>query len=101
MHSPALRTYRTFIQPVLGYGLAITAFTQKQKEELHSAQKNCIEMVLKRNSSTPFPTIGPTVLSDLPSMSSRIRILQLKFVSRLQDLPITTMVRSIELSLWD
>ena len=80
------------------YGLAITTFTAKQKEQLHSAQKNCIKMALNCNSSTSFPTIVSMVLADFLSMPTRIRILQPKFVSRLQDMPVTTMAWSIELS---
>ena len=58
-------------------------------------------MALNRYSSTPVSTIVLMVLADLPSMLTRIRILQLKFVTHLQDLPVTTMTRSIELSfLW-
>ncbi|KAG2226613.1 hypothetical protein INT45_005099 [Circinella minor] len=44
------------------------------------------------------PTIVPLALADLPSMQTRTRILQLKFVTRLQDLPLSTIARSIELS---
>ncbi|KAG2223178.1 hypothetical protein INT45_011524 [Circinella minor] len=95
---PAIRVYRTFVRPVLEYGLAITALSAKQKDKLNNAQKSCIKMALNRNRSTPFPTIVPLALADLPSMQTRTCILQLKFVTRLQDLPLSTIARSIELS---
>ncbi|KAG2228321.1 hypothetical protein INT45_011113 [Circinella minor] len=42
------------------------------------------------------------VLTDLPSMQSRSRTLQLKFLVRLQSLPVTAMARAVELSfLWN
>ncbi|KAG2218275.1 hypothetical protein INT45_002397 [Circinella minor] len=43
---PAIRAYRTFIQPVLEYGLAITTLSAKQKEKLNNAQKSCIKMAM-------------------------------------------------------
>ncbi|KAG2217776.1 hypothetical protein INT45_011833, partial [Circinella minor] len=93
-----IRVYRTFIRSVLEYSLAITALSAKHKDKLNNAQKSCIKMALNRNRFTPFLTIVPLVLADLPSMQTRTRILQLKFVTRLQDLPLSTMARSIELS---
>ena len=99
---PALRAYRTSIRPVLEYGLAIIKLSAKQKEQLNNAQKSWIKMALNRNRSTHFPTIVPMVLADLPSIQIQTRTLQLKFVTRLQDLPVTTLARSIELSfLWN
>ncbi|KAG2219638.1 hypothetical protein INT45_012339 [Circinella minor] len=99
---PAIRAYRTFIRPVLEYGLAIATLSAKQKEKLNNAQKSCIKMAMNRNSSTHFPTIVPMALANIPSIQHRVRTLQLKFVARLQELPVTTLARSIELSfLWD
>ena len=99
---PAIRTYRSFVRPVLEYGLAITALSAAQMDKIQKAQLGCIKMALNRNKSTKFPTIVPMVLADLPSMQLRIRTLQLKFVTRLQTLPVTTMARAVELSvLWD
>ncbi|KAG2217187.1 hypothetical protein INT45_005396 [Circinella minor] len=95
---PAIRVYRMFVRPVLEYRLAITALSAKQKDKLNNAQNRCIKMAINRNRSTPFPMIVPLALADLPSMQTRTRILQLKFVTRLQDLPLSTMARSIELS---
>ena len=92
------RMYRTFVKPVLEYGLAITALSAKQKEKLNNAQKSCIKTALKRNRSTTFPTIVSLASTDLPSMQTLTRILQLKFATRLQDLLLSTMARSIELS---
>ena len=78
---PALRTHRTFIRPVLQYGLAITPLSRKNKKNNYIVHKNCTKMVLNRNTSTPFRTTVPIVLADLPSMLTRIRISQLKFAS--------------------
>ena len=95
---PAIRAYHTFIRPVLEYGLAITTLSAKQKEKLNNAQKSCIKMAMNRNSSTHFPTIVPMALANLTSIQHRVRTLQLKFVTRLQELPVTTLARSVELS---
>ena len=65
---PAIRVHRTFIRPVLEYGLAITPLSAKQKEKINNAQKSCIKMVMNRNSSTHFPTIVPMALANLPSI---------------------------------
>ena len=98
---PAIRTYRSFIRPILEYGLAITPLTAVQMAKLQTAQIGCIKMALNRNHSTTFPTIVPMVLTDLPSMQLRTRALQLKFVTRLRYLPVSTMARATELSfLW-
>ena len=59
-------------------------------------------MAMNRNSSNHFPTIAPMALANLASIQHRIRTLQLKFVTRLHELPVTTLSRSIEHSfLWD
>ena len=98
---PALRTYRAFVRPVLEYGLAIVALSPTQQKQLNKTQEECIKMALNRNTNKQFPTVIPMVLADLPSMQSRSQTLQLKFLVRLQSLPVTTMARAVELSfLW-
>ncbi|KAI9469303.1 hypothetical protein BDB00DRAFT_900526, partial [Zychaea mexicana] len=73
----ALRTYRAFIQPILEYGLAITALSAAQLKKIHRAQNSCIKMTFNRNITTSFPTIVPLVLANLPSMQTLIRKIQL------------------------
>ncbi|KAG2205201.1 hypothetical protein INT45_007415 [Circinella minor] len=59
-------------------------------------------MAMNCNSSTHFPTIVPMALANIPTIQHKVRTLQLKFVARLQELPVTTLAQSIELSfLWD
>ncbi|KAI9265145.1 hypothetical protein BDA99DRAFT_436903 [Phascolomyces articulosus] len=99
---PALRAYRTFVRPVMEYGIAISTLSQVQIDKLDKAQKGCIKMTLNRNAKTQFPTIVPMVVANIPSMKIRTRTLQFKFVTRLQNLPVSTLVKSIELSfLWN
>ncbi|KAG2222408.1 hypothetical protein INT45_009420 [Circinella minor] len=40
---PALRSYRTFIRPVLEYGIAIAALSTNQLTKLDNAQNACIK----------------------------------------------------------
>ncbi|KAI9277096.1 hypothetical protein BDA99DRAFT_430407, partial [Phascolomyces articulosus] len=82
---PALRAYRTFVRPVMEYGIAISTLSQVQIDKLDKAQKGCIKMTLNRNAKTQFPTIVPMVLANIPSMKIRTRTLQFKFVTRLQN----------------
>ncbi|KAI7860140.1 hypothetical protein BDC45DRAFT_587381 [Circinella umbellata] len=71
---PALRSYRTFIRPVLEYDLAIAALSPNQLEKLDNAQKGCIKMAFNRKTSKHSATIVPMVLADLPSIKLRARI---------------------------
>ena len=89
----------TFIRPVLEYDLAIAALSSNQLEKLDNAQKGCIKMALNRKTSKHSATIVPMVVADLPSIKLRTRTLQLKFVARLQKLPVSSMAKPIELSL--
>ena len=99
---PALRSYRTFIRPVLEYGLAIAALTPNHLVKLENAQNGCVKMALNLKASKQSATIVPMVLADIPSMKFRARTLQLKFAARIQTLPVSSMARSVELSfLWD
>lgn len=90
----AIRNYRTFIRPVLEYGLAITVLNQEQLEELNKAQVKCIRHTLnvqRRNA----PTIVQLHMTDLPSMRLRASILKLKFVNRAMTSPATTLIKAV------
>ena len=59
-------------------------------------------MGLNRKTSKHSATIVPMVLADLPSIKLLTRTLQLKFAARIQTLPVSSMAKSIDLSLlWD
>ena len=95
---PALRAYRTFIRPVLEFGMAIAAVNQTQLQVLERAHNGCIKMCQNRSASRPSPWIAAMALADLPSARVRLRTLQLKFVVRLSSLPVTTLARCVELT---
>ncbi|KAI9246111.1 hypothetical protein BDA99DRAFT_447472, partial [Phascolomyces articulosus] len=99
---PALRAYRTFVHPVMEYGIAISTLSQVQIDKLDKAQKGCIKMTLNHNAKIQFPTIVPVVMANILLMKIRTYTLQFKFVTQLQNLPVSTLVKSIELSfLWN
>ncbi|ORZ03103.1 hypothetical protein BCR43DRAFT_417462, partial [Syncephalastrum racemosum] len=89
----ALRTYRTFVRPVLEYGLAVAWLAPPQLAVLEKAQKGCIQMAMNSSPSANRPTISLLALADLPSLQARWRILQFKFASRAMQLPMSTMLR--------
>ena len=94
----AIRAYRTFVRPVLEYGIAITAANQNEITRLENAQNGCIKRVMNYDAERQLPTIAIQTLADIPSMRLRLRILQLKFVARLHELPTSTLLRCVELS---
>ncbi|KAI9248046.1 hypothetical protein BDA99DRAFT_591720 [Phascolomyces articulosus] len=75
---PTLRAYRTFVRPVMEYGIAISTLSQVQIDKLDKAQKGCIKMTLNRNAKTQFPTIVPMVMANIPSMKIRTPTIQQK-----------------------
>ncbi|KAJ8651363.1 hypothetical protein O0I10_001955 [Lichtheimia ornata] len=91
----ALRAYRTFVRPVLEYGLAIVPFSYDEHTALQRTQANCIKLCMNSTTDRRLPTIVPQVLADLPSMTLRARTLQLMFTARAIELPPTTMLRSV------
>lgn len=91
----ALRAYRTFVRPVLEYGLAIVPFSSNEHDVLQRAQNSCIKLAMNCTTDRRLATIVPQVLADLPSMTLRARILQLKFTTRALVLSPTTMLRSV------
>ncbi|ORY89517.1 hypothetical protein BCR43DRAFT_417458, partial [Syncephalastrum racemosum] len=94
----ALRAYRTFVRPVLEYGLALFPWQHQHRTLMNKAQQGCVKMTLNQSSARRLPTIVPLVLADLPSMSLRSRILQLKFTTRAHALPVSTLLRNVLLS---
>lgn len=94
----ALRAYRTFVRPSLEYGLAIVSLRAPLVLRLQNAQNSCVKLAMNVHTDRRLPTIVQQVLTDLPSMRLRMRILQLKFVLRTVELPTTTMLRSISLN---
>ncbi|KAI8146846.1 hypothetical protein BJV82DRAFT_501395, partial [Fennellomyces sp. T-0311] len=89
----SLRLYRTFIRPVMEYGLAIAKLTAALKTQLERTQKRCVWLALNVTDVTATtPTIIPLHLAALPDMSLRATILQFKFVRRAHELPPTTLL---------
>ena len=92
---PALRIYRTFVRPVLEYGLAITTLTENHMEILEKAQTRCIRMAINIISRRPLPTIVQKHMADLQSMKVRADILRFKFVMRALHGPQSTLLHSL------
>ncbi|KAJ8654300.1 hypothetical protein O0I10_009995 [Lichtheimia ornata] len=75
----SLRLYRTFIRPVIEYGLAIAHTTNIK--HLERAQERYIRLAFNvQDPNAHTPTIQAKVMADLPSMKLRSRILEFKFV---------------------
>ncbi|KAI8137221.1 hypothetical protein BJV82DRAFT_525617, partial [Fennellomyces sp. T-0311] len=92
----SLRLYRTFIRPVMEYGLAIAKLTAALKTQLERTQQRCVRLALNVTDVTATtPTIIPLHLAALPDMSLRATILQFKFVRRAHELPPTTLLASV------
>ena len=64
----AIRTYCTFVHPVLEYGLAITAANQYEIGHLEKAQDGCIKRAMNYDAARQLLTVVLKVMADLPSM---------------------------------
>ena len=71
----AIRTYRTFVHPVLEYGLVIAAANQYEIGCLEKVQDGYIKRVMNYDAACPLPTVVLKVMADLLSMRLRLRIL--------------------------
>ena len=98
--SLSLRLYRTFIRPILEYGLAIISPTPTHYQMLENAQKRCIRLTLNvTNPSATTLTIVSLHLANLPSIKLRARVLLFKFIFRTFHIPPTTLLACIVTSL--
>ncbi|KAI9466508.1 hypothetical protein BDB00DRAFT_777773 [Zychaea mexicana] len=92
----ALRLYRSFVRPVLEYGLAIFTPTATQYTALEKVQIRCIRLALNvTDPAATTPTIVPLHLADLPSIKLRARILLFKFLCRAFRLPPSTLLACV------
>ncbi|KAG2216206.1 hypothetical protein INT45_011159 [Circinella minor] len=92
----SLRIYRSFIRPIMEYGLAIIHLITEHKELIEKTQKRCIRLILNVSDPTATtPTIVPLHLAALPDMKLRANILQFKFIERAHSIPPTTLLACV------
>lgn len=91
----SLRIYRTFVRPILEYGLAITKLNQEHSETIEKAQTQCIRKAINVITRRPVPTIVQKHIADLQSMAIRAEILRFKFVWRALHGPNSSLLHSL------
>ena len=92
----ALRIYRSFVRPIIEYGLAIVTLNAAQKKILEQVQKRCIWLTLNVTEPTaPTPIIVPLHLAALPDIKLHVDILQFKFIDRAHYVPPSTLLACV------
>ncbi|SAL94839.1 hypothetical protein, partial, partial [Absidia glauca] len=87
------RFYQQFIRPQMEYGLAITIIPKTTLKHLERTQNHCLRQIFR---ATPqSSTIIMRHLNNIPTMTTRHRILQLKFISRTIHQPADTLLATL------
>lgn len=71
----AILAYRTFIRPILEYGLAIVHLHPTHLQAISRCQQTCIRLLLNHNATATSPTTVIEHLVNLPTTNLQIRIL--------------------------
>jgi hypothetical protein len=93
----ALRAYKIFVRPVLEYALGIlhltiTTTSQSPTDLLEKTQQQCLRMCMNQPETSKSAVTPLAALAGLPSMLSRAKILQVKFIRRSTLLPTDTLL---------
>jgi hypothetical protein len=91
----AIAAYRTFVRPVLEYGLAIVHLHPTHQKEIQKCQQQCLRLLLNHNITATSPTAIIEHIGNLPSTKLRTQILQFKFLARVHDLPPATLTANV------
>ncbi|CAO3588292.1 unnamed protein product [Absidia cylindrospora] len=86
----AIKAYTTFIRPIIEYGLAIVPISPTHLKALQKSQQTCIRLLLNHKITAIIEHIG-----NLTTIKLRIKILQFKFLVRINDLPPATLIANV------
>ncbi|KAI8071363.1 hypothetical protein BC940DRAFT_229462, partial [Gongronella butleri] len=94
----ALNIYRTFVRPMLEYGLAIVKPSPAERNALESAQTRCLRLALNvRNPTATTPTVMVQHLAALPSINFRRLSLTLRHLIRAETCSPATLLACVSL----
>jgi hypothetical protein len=91
----ALKAYRIFVRPIMEYGLAIINVNPIHQRILQQCQQQCIRLLLNHHADANTPTTIIEHIANLPTIKTRISILQFRFLRRSSKLPPAILIANI------
>ena len=89
--SSSIRLYKLFIRPKLEYALPIMPLKKRHTTELSKCQARALKAAFSLGKRTSSQALE--LISGIPSISTRVQYLQLKFIHSLQSLPASFTIR--------